>query len=223
MAWIEEIINGVFVSPLLGIATRAIEVLPQLILATVLISVTYVISHLVGTLTKKILYRIRVDNLIRIKDLRDTFGATSMAAIYGHLVKWGLFTIFVVKIIETVSLGFISDAASVLIFWLTRLVFAAIILVTGLVLIDFFTLKILETRTSFMTLVIRAIRAFLIIVLVFTTLEQLGLRLAVAENIFLMAVGAALLAASLAIGIGFGLAIKEDARKTLRRLRKRIK
>lgn len=223
MVSIEEILNNVFFLPISSILSGIVSLLPQILITALLLLITYAISHLAGIAARQALYKIKIDALIRVKDLKDTFGATSLAAIYSHLIKWSLFILFASKIIEIVSLGFIAGVSGILIFWLTRLVFAALLLVTGLVIIDFFTLRVLETKPAFMKTIVSLIRVFLILVLVFTSIEQLGLKLAVAENVFLMIVGAALFAAALALGIGFGLALKEDAKGILKQLRKKIK
>ena len=223
MASIEEILTNVFIVPISSILSGIASLLPQTLITALLLLITYAISHFVGLAVKKTLYKIKIDMLIRVRDLKDTFGATSLAAIYSHLVKWSLFTLFTGKIIEIVNLGFIAGVSSTIIFWLTRLVFAAVLLVTGLVMIDFFTLRILESKPDFMKNIIMVVRIFLILILVFTSIEQLGLKLAVAENVFLMIVAAGLFAAALALGIGFGLAMKEDAKRILKQLRKKIK
>jgi hypothetical protein len=220
MATIDEILNKVFISPLVSIISAVVDLLPQALLALLLILITYSISHFIGVATRKFLYKIKIDNIIRARNMGDTFGATSLAAIYSQLVKLSLFVLFSVKILGIVNLGFISGIANALIFWLSKVVFTVTIIITGLVLIDFFTLRVLETKTNFMRNVVKPMRVFLIVVLVFTSLEELGLRLIVAENIFMMVVGAALFAAALALGIGFGLALKDDAKRILKQSRK---
>jgi hypothetical protein len=223
MTTIIEILNSIFIDPITTIISGLVQLLPQILIAAFLLVISYAISHFAGIIVRKILYQIKIDRLVRVRNLRDTFGATSLVAIYSQLVKWSLFIIFSGKIIGVVSLGFFSGIIDAIVFWLTKLVFTVFIIVTGLVLIDFFTLKILETKDAIIKYLITGVRAILIIVLVFTSLDQLGIKLAIAENIFLLVVGASLLGAALAVGIGFGLAMKDDAKKIIRQLRKKIK
>ncbi len=221
MATAEEILNSVFILPMTSLLAQVAESLPQILLAVASITAIYLVSNFAGILVRKFLYRIKADDLVRVKDRRDSFGATSLAAVYSYLVKWSIFFLFAAKAVEIIDLGLVSGLASVSIFWLSRIVSTILIIITGIVLIDFFTLRMLNARESFARNTAKVARAVFIILLIFTSLEQLGLRLAVAENVFIMVVGAALLAAALALGIGFGLALKEEARMTLRRLRKR--
>lgn len=223
MASLEEIISNVFLLPLSNLISDIVSLLPQILITAFLVFITYLIAHYVSVIVRKILYNIKVDRLIRVGNLQDTFGATSLASIYSYLIKWSLFIALVQKIIETVGLGFLAGLVTTIVFWLAKLAFTSIVVVTGLVVIDFLTLRILESKNAVINTIIRVIRAVLIVILVFTSLEQLGLKLAIAENVFLMIIGAGLFAVSLALGIGFGLALKDEARAILRRFRKKLR
>ncbi len=221
MADFVDMLNRIFVLPVAALLSQISELLPQIVLAGLLIIAMYFISDFAGAFVRKILYKIRIDRIVRVKDRRDSFGATSLAAVYSYLAKWSIFFLFAVKVIEIADLGLVLGIADMLMQWLSKIILAVLIAVTGIVLIDFFTLRMLNARESFAINIAKAARAFFIIVLIFTSLEQLGFRLVVAENVFLMFVGAALFAVALALGIGFGLALKEEAGIALRRLRKR--
>ncbi|MBI2676043.1 MAG: hypothetical protein HYX24_06300 [Candidatus Aenigmarchaeota archaeon] len=216
MADIGEMLQQIFIIPLSEFFSKSVSLLPKLLIVLVFLALIYIGAYIVGLAVKNVLHRIRIDRLLRAEDRKDTFGATSLAPIFGSAAKWSLFAVFAGRLFEAIDLGFLSPFAQLLMFWLTKLVLAAIVIAVGIVIIDFFTLRIIS-RDKLFSGAIRIVRAFLIIVLAFTAIEQFGLKFSLAENIILLITAAALFAAALALGIGFGLAIRDEAKDFLRK------
>ena len=60
------------------------------------------------------------------------------------------------------------------------------------------------------------------IISIMIALEQIGVNISIAENTFLILVGAVALAFALAVGIGFGLAMKDEAKNILKQIKRKI-
>jgi hypothetical protein len=174
-------------------------------------------------LVTKTLYRARVDKHLRTENLKDTLGATSLATIFGTFVKWGLFILFVDKIFSLINLGGFSGVLLTLILLLEKLILASLTILVGLVIIDFFTLKIFVTKSKFLDDVKKGIRIILLMVIFFTILEQFGVKPVLAETIFIMIIGSILFALALVIGISFGFGSKDEAKKIIKKHLKKIK
>lgn len=223
MTEILEILRIVFLQPLNQLYLDVVDVSPELIIVIVSLSLSYLISHFLGWLVGKTLYKTRIDKHIRVENLKDSFGATSLATIFGSLAKWGLFILFADKIFSLISLGVFSGIIIALFLWLKRLMLVLLTIVIGLLITDFFTLKIFIAKNEFLKNVRKIIRVILIMVIFFTVLEQLGLKLMLAETIFLMIIGSILFTLALAIGIGLGMGLKEDAKKIIKKYLKKLK
>ncbi len=220
MAGILEILQVIFLQPLNALYSSIFNLAPELITTIVSLLISYLISHYIGLLVTKTLHRIRIDRHLRVETLKDTLGATSLATLFGAFTKWGLFILLVDKIFSLIRLGGISDLLLILIFLLEKIILAALTILIGLVIIDFFTLKVFVTKSKSLDNVKKGIRIILLMIIFFTILEQFGLKPVLAENIFLLIIGSILFALALAFGIGLGLGMKDEAKKIIKQLKK---
>jgi len=215
-----EVLKIIFLQPLNELYLNIVNLTPELITTTISLFLSYLISHYIGLLVTKTLYKVRIDKHLRAENLKDTLGATSLTTIFGTFVKWGLFIIFADKIFSLISLGGFSSIFLAFIFLLEKLILAALTILVGLIIIDFFTLKIFITKSKFLENVKKGIRIILLLIIFFTILEQFGLKPILAENIFLLIIGSILFSLALAVGIGLGLGLKDEAKKILKQLKK---
>jgi len=220
MTGILETLKSVFLQPLNELYSRIYTLAPELITVIISLSVSYIISHYIGLLVKKTLYKVRIDKHIRVENLKDTLGATSIATIFGTFTKWGLFILFTDKIFSLISLGGFSGVILIFVLLLEKLILVALTILVGILIIDFFTMKVFVTKSKSLENVKKGIRIILLMIIFFTILEQLGLKPVLAENIFLLIIGSVLFALALAVGIGLGLGLKDEAKKIIKQLKK---
>ena len=67
------------------------------------------------------------------------------------------------------------------------------------------------------------IKGILVVVVIFTAIEQLGIKTALAQSIFLMVIAAVLITFSLAFGIGLGLTLKDEIKPMVKKFAKKLK
>ncbi len=201
-------------------ATKAI--VPRLSIALGVLIVGYFISLFLGFVTRKIVARFNLDRRLRRVDLNDTLGRVSMAKFFGIWVKWVVFFLFLVLSLTVISAGGVAFVDPMIV-WIPKLVFGISIVVFGLLLIDFITYKILDIEWKYTGAVVKFTKFFLIIVVVFTALEQIGIGFTFLKQFFLMIFGAVMLCLSLVIGIGLGFGLKDETKRILKRIRKKKK
>ncbi len=194
---------------------------PGLIWAAVIIIVGYFVSSFIGWIVKKVLYGINVDKRLRKSDLHDSLGGISIAKLTGRIVMWYVFILFLNQAITYVALGDVSRFISKIVEWLPKLITSLIIIIIGLIIRDFIVNKLLEFRNRFIEMLVGLIKAILIVVVIFTAIENLGIKTELAQNIFLMVIAAILVTLSLALGIGLGLGIKDEVKPLIKKFGKK--
>lgn len=184
--------------------------LPGITKGFIIIIIGYFIAQLVGFIVKKILYRLNLDKNLRKADLDDSFGKVSLAKLFGTLAKWFVFFVFFAEGISFFQVGFLSSLSHELAKWTFLITINIILIVFGFVFIDFVLYKIWEIRTKYDSFIQLFARILLVIVIVFTTLDQQGINLSFVKNIFFLIFAAVLLSVSLAIGIGVGVGLSRS-------------
>ena len=183
----------------------------------------YLLSALVGWIIKKILYRVNLDKRLRKLDLHDSIGDISIAKLTGIIITWWLFAFFLDWAASFLPPSAFAIFLSRMIGWMPSLILGIAIIISGLILIDFIIHRLLELKNRYITILSNIIKVVLIVVVVFTAIDQLGIKTDIAQNIFLMIIGSVLITFSLAFGIGLGLGLKDELKPFIKKYRKKIK
>ena len=187
-----------------------VRYLPSITKGFLIILIGYFVAQFVGFVVKKALYRLNLDKKLRKADLDDSFGRVSLARLFGTLAKWFVFFVFFAKGISFLEIGFITILSQQLAKWTFLLTVNIILIVFGFVFIDFVLYKIWEIRTKYDATIQLSARVLLVMIIIFTTLDQQGINLSFLKNILLLLFAAVLLSASLAIGIGLGVGLSKN-------------
>ncbi|MBI5390632.1 hypothetical protein HZB02_04030 [Candidatus Woesearchaeota archaeon] len=203
------------------VAWTLIAGLPGLILAVLILVVGYVLGALLGWGLEALLHRTKAcDVFFRKTNLKRLIGKCDLEHFLGVILKWYVF-VWALPLAATqvqwVGLArFLEDVA----FWAPQAIIAVLIGLAGFVLAEYVHDKISTIKTKGALLVADVSR---IIVLVFTlliALRQIGLQVFLAENVFLIVLGAIALGLAIAFGVGYGLALQDSAKEDIKRLRK---
>ena len=76
----------------------------------------------------------------------------------------------------------------------------------------------METKTAGANIIATILKVVILIVVGITALSQIGIDISFAESSFLIVLAGIMLA----IGLGFGLAMKEDAKTAIKAIRKKL-
>lgn len=195
-----------------------VDALPGLAAASIIILVGYFVSLILGFITKEVLHRTGFDRWLTKSKLNKAIGGASLAGVSGTIVKWWVFLAFLASATSYLNLGVLSDLLFRLVTWLPNVLAAAIIFIFGLIVIDYATDKIRHKKLKGADFLADLTRFVALISLILIALGQIGFKLRFAENVFLLIIGGVVLALALAIGISFGIALKDDARALVRKI-----
>ena len=218
-----EIGKDAILQPIYTVISKVRDFLPGFMWFIVIVGTGYLVAAFVGFITRKILYKIKVDKRLRSLDLHDSLGDISIAKILSIIAKWYVFILFLDSGVDFLSLGGLSRFVNNIVDWLPAFILSLAIIIAGLILIDFIVHKMLELKNKYILLIANIIKAILIIVMIFTAIEQLGIKTDLAQNIFLMVVASILITFSLAFGIGLGLGLKEEVKPLIRKYKRKLR
>lgn len=217
---IAETVRQRLLSSLSVLGNSFIDVLPGIISAGIVILIGYVFALIAGIAVRNVLYRINLDKRFRRGDLEDSLGQVSLSKLFGNIATWYVFIIFLSRAVDLLEFGILSIFLRSVVMWLPNLIAAIIMMLSGVIAADYAAERVSDIKTRHIGIVANVARWSIITVVGLIALEQIGVNVSLAKDLLLLLFGAVILAFALAIGIGFGLAIKEEARGIIRDLRK---
>jgi len=204
---------------LINLWNSFIIVLPGIIAAIVVLIVGYILGVFLGYVVRKSLVKVNIfAKLSKKTSFSKLEGKFDFPRFLGLIVKWYVIILFLSPAAGLIKLEGISTLLNNLAMWIPNLIVAIVIGVAGFIAAEYIELKIKEIRAK-SGHVIGPIAK--IIVLIFTAiiaLKQIGIDIGVAENSFMIILGGIMLA----LAIGFGLALKDEAKLIIKDLKKRI-
>ena len=212
------------VSPLISLYDSFIQVFPGIIAAIIVLIIGYFISLGIGRLVKYLLERAGLDTYVRKAKISRTVGGIDISDILGEITKWYIFIIFIQAGVDLLDLGTLSFLLNKFVLWLPNVIAAALIIIFGIAVSHIVAIKIEENSemkgVKFLTGILKVI---IIILVVLTALEQIGIKTAIIENTFLLIVGAVAIGIAIALGIGLGSGLKSESKTIIDHIKDAIR
>ncbi len=198
-----------------------INFLPRLGGAIVLLIIGWVVGSLVGRGVKKILIRYKIDQ--RIGRGRKPF--FRLSEIFPLLISWIIYLVFIQAALSEEVLGIptLAEMVGAIISFLPGLLEGVIIVIVGYALAEYIREQIERSKLVYSEIVGNVLFFFIIYVSIALALPLWGINPSLVNNILLIIIGS--IGAGLAIAIGLGLKdiVREEAKKYLKRIKKRRK
>ena len=117
-------------------------------------------------------------------------------------------------------LGTLSSLLNEFVRWLPNVIVAAIIVIFGVALAHFVSMKIEEhTKTKGVRFFSKLIKIVIYYVVLVISLEQIGVEASILENTFLILIGALAVGIAVALGIGLGKAMQPEGKEIVNDLK----
>ena len=193
-----------------------LSVIPGLIASIIVLLVGYIIGWIIYRFLDKLFEKIKFDDfLIRKTGLKKSVGDLRLGHILAVISKWYVFILFLTPAAGLVKLNALSTFLLELNFWIPSVIAALLIILFGILVADYVSNKIEHIRMKSSPGVAYVAKLIILIFTVLLALDQIGLRLSLAHNTFLIILGGVMLAFSIAVGIGYGLGLKDAAKKRI--------
>lgn len=204
-------------------AGRMSTALPGLVAAILLLSFGYFLGLLLGTGLKKLLEMTKVcEVLIRRAKITHFMGETQLTGFFGTIVKWYIFILFLSPSADMLQLRSLAFFLENLALWMPNFIVAIVMALFGLLMAEYAAVHIRAVRAKGTAALAHAARVVILIFTALLALQQIGVNVSFASNVVLIVVGGVMLGLALAVGIGFGLALKGEARSIVRQLRRKL-
>jgi hypothetical protein len=218
MTFIEET-GQALLDPLINLWNSFVEIIPGLVGALIVLIIGYIIAWITGFVVKKVLHQAKVDKLVIEKTTLDkAMGKFELSDFLGLIVKWYIFVLFLTPAAALLNLPALSDFLINVSLWIPSLIAAIIVALVGLIAADYVAAKIQETKAKASTVIAMVAKVIVIIFTLIIALSQLGIDVSVAESSFLIVLAGIMLA----LAIGFGLAMKDELKPIINKLKGKI-
>ena len=206
--------------PLVSIWQSFVSVTPTIIAGVLVLIFGYILSSLIGALVHAVLNAAKIDDHLRKARLAHSIGFLSVANLGGSLIKWYIFTLFIVESSKLFKLGVVSDQLNRLASMLPSVFAAVVIVLGGLIVADFAADRMLHAKRKGVRVASSIVRWAIIITVIITALGQMNVDVSFISNALLILVAAAGVGLAIAIGVGFGHAFKDESKTIVKHLKK---
>jgi len=209
--------------PFLDFGYTFLGYLPGLVYAFFVLLIGYIIGGLVGIIIKKGLERTKLEKWLEKTGRLDALGGLHPPKLIGTLARWWVFIAFLVPAANLIKLEALASLLNGLAQWLPHLLAGIVIMIVGLLVADFAADSISAAKKlKGIRIISPFVRVLLIIYFLTIALQEIGVRVVLAETTLLLIIGGIVLAFALALGIGFGFGLRKHAEKIIGNLEKRF-
>jgi len=200
-------------APLEELTRNIILFLPNIIAAIIILIIGWILGRILGRVVAEIIDRIGIDDALR----KTSAGAyiersrMSIVRLFELIVRWIIYLLAILAAVSVLQIASLTKAVAVIVAYIPNIVAFILILVVGIILIDWLMDALQgmgETqRIQGFGVITALLRAFLYFVVVILALQQLLLDLSIIYVFVVpLAWGVALgIGAAIAIIVGFGL------------------
>ncbi len=202
--------------------------LPKVIAALIILIIGWIVGKAAGKLVAGLLDSLGADDAIEKTFLGDMIRRSGMTVrgVFDALVRWFIYIIFIMAAINVLNIPSLTILLSQFVLYLPQLIAGVLVLVVGLILVNFIMNWIGRELSSggvaFADMITTVLRAFLSLVVIILALDQILIDTAIIYT-FLTPIAWGLGAAiALAIGIGVGWGSKDVVSDYLREKRPKV-
>lgn len=216
-------IGDSLVNPIVALWEGFVNVLPGLVGAIIVLLIGYIIAALVSAGIYHVFQKIKLDTwLLEKTKVRKLVGGLKLSQLLAVITKWYLFILFWSPAAGLVKLEGLSHFLTTVAGWVPNAIVSVLVLMVGIVIAGYVGDQIVETKSKSSRMIGDAAKVVIIIVAALMALEQIGIRVALLQNVVLLLVGGAMAGVAIGIGIAFGLGGKDEAKSAIGKLKKKL-
>lgn len=218
MALIEEV-----TSPFLRLAYGFIDAVPGIVAAILILVLGYVVAWVLSRVVGGILARVKFDQWTLHKtNMSRVIGDFRLSHFLELITKWYVFILFLPAAANVINLGALQNFLLGVALWIPQVILGVVIGLIGIMSADYVGMKIEETRAKAASIIATAAKTIILIFTAIIVLDQIGVKVDIAANSVLIILSGIMLGLALMFGIGFGLAMKDEARSFITKLKKKL-
>lgn len=197
-----------------------ISVFPGLVAAIVLIVIGWLVGKIVGGAFSKLLKKVKLDYWVKKEKLSQALWGKEISSVLGSLIKWYIVIVFLGAAASLIQLQPLADFVSSVIHYLPALFGAIVVVIIGLVVGEYLKKSIRKTEMPYNEWVSRLVKFLVVYFTIVIGLQTAGFKVDILVDAFRIGFATFAITIAIIVGISFGLALKEDAKKIVKKLEK---
>lgn len=200
-----------------------ITIFPGIIAAILLIAIGWIVGKAIGFAFQEILKRAKLDYWIKKENLSGAIWGKNLSEILGSLLKWYIVVVFLGAAAAVVQLEPLVKFADYLVLYLPALFGAVLVVLIGLLAGEYLKRLVIGTKMAYNEVIGSIIKFLAIYFTLVIGLQTAGFDVTILVDAFRIGFAAFAVTVAIILGIGFGAAFKEDARRILKKFEKSTK
>ncbi|VVB81257.1 Uncharacterised protein [uncultured archaeon] len=218
MALLEEV-----ASPFMRLGYGVIDAVPGVIAAILILIVGYIVAWIASRIVGGILDKVRFDRWVLHKtNFTSVVGEFRLSHFLEVITKWYVFILFLPAAANVINLGAVQNFLLDVAMWIPQVILAVVIGLLGLMAADYVGARIVETRAKGAHVASLVARGSIWVFTAIIVLDQIGVKIDFATNSLLIILAGIMFGLALTFGIGFGFALKDDAKKILSDFKRKL-
>jgi len=210
-------------SPFLRLAYSVIDAVPGVIAAVLILILGYVVAWILSRIVGGLLYRVKFDRWVLHKTTATkVVGEFRLSHFLELIVKWYVFILFLPAAANVINLGMMQNFLLDVALWIPKVILGVVIGLIGIMAADYVSMKIVETKAKSAGVIASASKLVILVFTAMIVLDQIGVKIDFATNSLLIVLAGIMLGLALMFGIGFGLAMKDDAKKMISDIKRKL-
>ncbi len=213
----------VLTNTLQSLGFSVMNAVPYVVAAVVVLLVGYIIAVIVGWLVHKVLDLVQFEHFLYERvHLKRLLHGIRVNHFLGLISKWYVFALFFGPAATFVKLYPLAVWLDALYIWIPKLLGALLIGFAGFIASDYVRSHIEGVRGKGHQFIADAAHVVILVFTALLVLDQIGLKVSVATNSFLIILGALGLGFAIAVGLAFGLGMQKEAGSYLKQLKRKL-
>jgi len=211
---------GVASTAFSSVGTAFVSALPTIFVALLLIILGYIIGWIIKKVIVRFLQSTKIDAWMSDQNLVSAIGNKKISQVAGSIAKWYVFFVFFKQAVELVNLITLREAIGFWIGYALLAIAAIVVIIAGLIIGRYVRNAIGMTKHSLRASAGLIVELAIVYVAVVMGIRLIGLPTQLLEAAFMIAFAGVVIAISLAIGISFGFALKDEAKIIVKEMKK---
>lgn len=217
MAAVTEETVSIVQSALGKIAEAFADVFPSVLGLIILLLFGYIIGVIVKRIVISLLANMRLEEWLEEQNLSDIVAGTTLSKIIGTIFQWCIILLFLAQGSEVMQYRVFQQALQGLVYFVFQVIGAILIALAGLIVARYVRNALEVSATRFRKILALAVEVLIIYMAVVMALKVVpGIDTTILEYAFVIGFGSVAFAVALAVGIAFGLALKDEAKGMLK-------
>jgi hypothetical protein len=198
------------------LTANAVDFLPNLVSAIILLVIGLVVGKVVGRIVKEVLDKLKVDYYVS----ETHKPIVQISGLFSVVARWWIYLAFIAAALSREVLGITQLAIwiSEINAFIPRIIGASLILVVGYALGEYIKGHIKNTKNLWGIMVAKVLFFFIVYVSIALALPVLGISSTLVNNILLVIIGSVGLGVAIALGLGLKDAVSDVSKKYVKNL-----